>query len=118
MSDTEDTQQIPIHKLETVTSKYGLKTSTSKTKTMEIQVRSKIVINSNVIEQINTFIYPHCSISQQNEKDSTAKISKFLQLMEIINRTLKPSQVPKHTRMKICKFGITYFTIWMRIVGN
>jgi hypothetical protein len=37
VEDSEDALQIPIHKLQTVTAKYGLKTSTSKTKTMEIQ---------------------------------------------------------------------------------
>jgi hypothetical protein len=37
VEDSEDAQQIPIHKLQTVISKYGLKTSKSKTKTMEIQ---------------------------------------------------------------------------------
>jgi hypothetical protein len=31
----------------------------------------------------------------------TGKISKFLQITGIINRTLKPSQVRKHTRLKI-----------------
>jgi hypothetical protein len=39
-------------------------------------------------------------ISQHNEKDGTVKISKFFHRMEIINRTLKPSQVKKHTRLK------------------
>jgi len=64
-------------------------------------VRSNIVINSNTIEQVNTFIYLCSSTSQQNEKDNTVKISKFLQITEIINRTLKLSQVQKHTRLKI-----------------
>jgi hypothetical protein len=55
--------------------------------------RSQIVINNNNIEQINTFDYLGCSISYNNEKDVTVKISKFLQITGIINRTLKPSQV-------------------------
>jgi len=48
-ADSEDAIQIPINKLETITSKYGLKISTSKMKTMSFKerhlVRSKIVIN-------------------------------------------------------------------------
>jgi len=32
-------------------------------------VRSKIVINNNVIEQINTSGYVGCSISYENEKN-------------------------------------------------
>jgi hypothetical protein len=49
-------------------------------------VRSKIVININIIEQINTFIYLGCCISYQNEKDVAVKISKSLQITRIINR--------------------------------
>jgi hypothetical protein len=46
-----DTLQIALHKLEIFTAKYGLKSSTSKTKTVPFKgrdpVRSKIVINYN-----------------------------------------------------------------------
>jgi hypothetical protein len=100
VADSEDALQISIHKLETVTSKYGLKFSKSRTKTMAFKgrdpVRSKIVINTNIIKQINTFNYLGCSISYKN-----AKISKFTQIMEIINVTSKPSEVQKHNRPKI-----------------
>ena len=64
-------------------------------------VRNKVVTNNNTIEKINTFNYPGFSISYQNDKDITAKTSKFLQVMGIINRTLKSSQVQKHTRLQI-----------------
>jgi len=64
-------------------------------------VRSKIIINNNVIELINIFHDLGCFISYQNEKHITVKISTFLQIMRIINRTLKPSQVQIHTRLKI-----------------
>ena len=40
--------------------------------------RSETVINNNIIEIINTFIYQDCPISYQNEKVSTVQISKFL----------------------------------------
>jgi tRNA A37 N6-isopentenylltransferase MiaA len=60
---------------------------------------------------MSTFIYLGCSISQQNEKDSTVKISKFLQITEMINRTLKPSQVQKHTTLKIYNIlALLYYT--------
>jgi hypothetical protein len=65
-------------------------------------VRSKIVINNSVIEQINTFSYPGCCISYKNERAITGKISKFLLITGIIKRNLKPSQVQKHTRLKMC----------------
>jgi hypothetical protein len=94
--DSEDAIQISIHKLETVTSKYGLKISTSRMKTMDFKerhlVRCKIVMNNNNnnIKQINTFNNLGCSISNQNEKDMKVKISEFLHIMGIIHRTLKP----------------------------
>ena len=64
-------------------------------------MRSKTVINNNIkIEQINTFNYQGCSITYQNEEDGMVKISKFVMITGIINRTLKPSQVQKHTKLK------------------
>jgi len=56
-------------------------------------VRSKIVINNNIIEPINIFDYLGCSISYKNKKCVTLKISKFLQITGIIHRILKPSQI-------------------------
>jgi len=92
--DSEDAVQISVHKLEIFTSKYGLKFPKSKTKTMTFKgrnlARSKIVICNNSIEKINTFNGLSCSISYQNKKDITVKISKFLQIPGIINATLKP----------------------------
>jgi hypothetical protein len=59
MADSEDTLQISIHKLETVIFKYALKITTNKTKKMAFKgrdpVRSKTVINNNIIEPINIF---------------------------------------------------------------
>ena len=72
VTDSEDALQISIHTLQTVTSKYGLKISTSNTKTMAFKgrdaVRNKIVINNsnnnnNNNTELNTFNYPGCSIS-------------------------------------------------------
>ena len=39
--------------------------------------RSKIVINNNIMKQINTLNCPVCSISYQNEKNITVKITNF-----------------------------------------
>ena len=62
-------------------------------------VRGKIAVN-NIIEQINTFNYLVWSVSYQNEKDITVKISTFLQITGVNDRTLKSSQVQKHTKLK------------------
>ena len=79
---SEDALQIYIHKLETITYKYGLNISTSKMKTMAFKgrdpVRSTSVTNNNITEQINTFNYLDCSISYHNEKDITLKFWNFL----------------------------------------
>jgi hypothetical protein len=56
-------------------------------------VRSKIVINNNIIESIHTFGYLGCPIAYKDEKDVTLKISKFLQITRIIHRILKSSQI-------------------------
>jgi len=104
-ADSYAALQISVHKLQTVNAIYGQKISTNKMKTMACKgrdtVRNKVVTNNNTIEKINTFNYPGFSISYQNDKDITVKTSKFLQVMGIINRTLKPSQVQKHTRLQI-----------------
>ena len=61
VAESEDAKRISVHKLETVASKYGLKISTSKTKTQTFKGRgpvgSKTVINNNNIEQIHTVNY-------------------------------------------------------------
>jgi hypothetical protein len=53
MPDSEDSLQISVHKLETIAAKCGRRMSSSKTKTMAFNgsdpVRSKIVINNNII---------------------------------------------------------------------
>ena len=46
------------------------------------------------------FIYLSCTISYMNEKDITVKVSEFLQITEIISRTLKPSQIQYNSRLK------------------
>jgi len=83
----------------------GRKISTSKTNTMAFKprdpVKSQIVINNNIIEKINTFNYPSCPFSYQNEKAATVKLSIFLQITRIINSTLKSSQVQKQTSLAI-----------------
>jgi hypothetical protein len=54
VADSEDALHISVHKLETATSKYGLKISKMKTKTTAFKgrnpVRSKIIINNDTIE--------------------------------------------------------------------
>jgi hypothetical protein len=64
-------------------------------------VRSQIVINNNIIEKTNSFNYPGCPISHQNEKAVTVKVSIFLQITGIMNITSESSQVQKQTKLTI-----------------
>jgi hypothetical protein len=61
-----------VHKSENTVSKYGLTISTNKTKTMAFRgrdhIRSKIVINNKITEQVNTFNYLGCALSYEQEK--------------------------------------------------
>jgi hypothetical protein len=104
MADSENLLQKLTHKLEII-SQYGLTISTNKTKTMAFRgrdpIRSKIVINNKIIEQVNTFSYLGYLPSYETEKDITLKLSKFLQITGIINQVLKPSKVQKQTTLKI-----------------
>jgi hypothetical protein len=105
MAESENLLQKSVHKLEKITSKYGLTISTNKTKTMAFRgrdpIRSKIVMNNKIIEQIHTFNYLGCSLSYEREKDVTTEVSKFLQITEITNKVLKPSEVQRQTRLRI-----------------
>jgi hypothetical protein len=69
VADAEDAVQIFIHNLETVTTKNDQTFQKSKRRTVAFKgrdpVRSKIVINNNNIEQINSFNYPGCSVAYQ-----------------------------------------------------
>jgi hypothetical protein len=49
-------------------------------------VRSKIVINNNIVEQINTFRSLGCCIAWQTGKYFAVKVSKSLQITGNINR--------------------------------
>jgi transposase len=52
-------------------------------------------------EQVNTFIYLGCNISYQEEKDIYSKITKFVQILGLLNNTLKPNLVQRNTRLKL-----------------
>jgi hypothetical protein len=67
--------------------------SHKKTKIMAFKatepIRSKIVIDNIMLEQVNTFTYLGCNISYQEETDIHFKITKFLQILGLLNNKLK-----------------------------
>jgi hypothetical protein len=56
-----------------------------------------------ILEQVNTFTYLGCNTSYQEEKDIHSKITKFLQILGLLNNTLKPNLVQRSTRLKLYK---------------
>jgi hypothetical protein len=70
VADSKDAVNISVYKLQTVTFKYELKFSKNKGKAMAFRGRdpmgSKILINNDILEEINTFIYLSCSFSYHN----------------------------------------------------
>jgi hypothetical protein len=91
VADSEDALQIYVHELETITSKYALKMLKNKLKKMTFKGRDPvggaIAIYNNITEQIETV--NNLKIKRKYIRP-TVKISKFLQITKIINRTLKP----------------------------
>jgi hypothetical protein len=61
-------------------------------------IRSKVVINNKIIEQVNTFYYLGCLLSYETEKRHYIKTFKIPPDTGIINQVLKPSKVQNQTR--------------------
>ena len=105
LAETEDDLQRSMYNLTKTSEKYDMRISSEKTKTMAFKgkepVRSKIVINGKIIEQVNNFKYLGNTISYQGEVDVGGKIAKFLRVTGLINRTLRSSKVRKETRLKV-----------------
>ena len=56
-------------------------------------VRSKIVINGNIIKQVNIFKYLENEISFQEEVHVSSKMAKFLRVTALIDRTLSSNKL-------------------------
>jgi hypothetical protein len=64
-------------------------------------MRSKIVINNNIREQINTLSYLVALFYTSVKKILLLQLTKFLWIMVLTTRTLRPSQAQKHTRLNM-----------------
>jgi hypothetical protein len=56
-------------------------------------IRSKTVINNWILGKVNTFTYLGCYILYEGEKSVHSKITKCLQILGVLNDTLKPNLV-------------------------
>ncbi|KAJ4438978.1 hypothetical protein ANN_14932 [Periplaneta americana] len=104
--ESEDDLQRALFKLNCIAKEYDLQISTKKTKVMGFKgttpLRTKIIINNEIIDQVNCFNYLGCMISYDQINDIDRKLSKFQQLIGTIKRTLK-KKVRTDTILKFYK---------------
>lgn len=104
LADSEDNLQRAVHLLRIVANKYNLKISHRKTKVFGFcgnnTIRTKIVIEDKMIEQVNSFTYLGCDLSYISSTDVENKLNKFLRLIGTIKRTL----INKVDRQTVLKF--------------
>jgi hypothetical protein len=92
ISDTEDNLQQAVYLLHKISKEYNLEKTKKKTKVFGFvgtdNLRTKIIINDETLEQVNQFTYLGCSISYQFFNNVEFKLAKFLQLIGTIKRTI------------------------------
>jgi len=96
IADTEDNLQNAAHKLNCLITEYGLTISVQKTKSMAFKgrdpVRTKIVIDNKITEQVNMFNYLGNMISYEKELDIDNKLHNYLKITGILNNVFKPQR--------------------------
>ena len=104
-TNTEDKLQKAVHKLNQIITEYGLTISVQKTKLMAFEVRdpvrSTIVIDNKIIEQVNLFNYLGNMISYEGELDIDNKLNNFLKITGILNNVFGPKKALRKTRIKL-----------------
>jgi hypothetical protein len=101
ISNTDYNLQKAAHKLNQIITEYGLTISAQKTKSMAFKgrdpIRSKIVIDNKILEQVNSFNCVGNLISYENDVDIGNKLNNYLRIIGIINNVFRP----KKTRIKL-----------------
>ena len=95
IADTEDDLQKAAHKLNQITTEYGLNISAQKTKSMAFKgqdpVRTKIVLDNKIIEQVNLFNYLGNMIYCEGELD-VDKLKNFFKITGILINVFRPQK--------------------------
>lgn len=103
IQDSEDKLQKSIYVLNKITKEYNFKIAAQKTKTMAFKgkypIRTKIVIDEIIIEQVKYFKYLGCYISYERDIDLDKKLNNFRNVCGTIHRSLK-NKTRKDTRIK------------------
>jgi len=83
-----------VHKLNQIITEYSLTISVQKTKWMAFKgqdpMRTKIVIDNKIIEQVNLFNYLGNMASYEGELDIDNKLNNFLKIAGILNNVFRP----------------------------
>jgi hypothetical protein len=79
-------------------------------------VRTKIVIDNKIIEQVNSFNYLGNMISYKRELDIEKKLNNYLKITGILNNVFRPQKALKKTRIKLYNAlaGTPSVVIWQR----
>ena len=64
-------------------------------------VRTKIVIDNKIIEQVNLFNCLGNMISYEGELDIDNKLNNFLKITGVLNKVFRPQKTLKKTRIKL-----------------
>ena len=85
--------------------KYGLTISVQKTESMAFKgrdpLRTKIVIDNKIIEQVNSFNYLGNMIAYEKELDIDNKLHNYMKITGIINNVFRQQKTLKKTRIKL-----------------
>jgi len=122
IADTQDNLQKAAHKLIQIITEYGLTISVQKTKLMAFKgrdpIRTEIVIDNKIIEQVNSFNYLGNIMSYEKELDIDNKLHNYLKITGILSNVFRP-QEPLRNKNKIVQYaGPSSFVIWQRKLDN
>jgi hypothetical protein len=105
-ADSEDNFQRGVFTLQNIAKNFEMEISPGKSETvaflLQQPVSCKTVVDNNCLQQVRNFKYLNCEISYENENDIQQKLSKFAQILRILNNASKPILVPKFSRIKVC----------------
>jgi hypothetical protein len=98
IADTEDNLQKAAHKSHHIITEYSLIISVQKTKLMAFKgrdpVRTKIVLDNKIIEELELFNYLGNVISYEKELDIDKKLHDYLKITGILNNVFRPQKKP------------------------
>jgi hypothetical protein len=65
------------------------------------RIRSKIVIDNKITEQVNFFNYLGNFMSYETEMGTDAKLNAYLRITDIINNVFRPTKTLNKNRIKV-----------------